>query len=189
MSDIEQQVEEAMIESEELVQYLTFILDGENFATQISLVREVLEYDQITTVPRTPDYMLGVINLRGSVVPVVDMRLQFGLTAIDPTVDTCIIIVEVQIDGEPLVLGALVDMVQEVIDLKAEQIEPAPTLGTRVNTQFIQGMGKVDDHFVIVLDMEQVFSFSQLLDVSQTSNTAPADAGQQDNEKAEQAVA
>ena len=183
------QTDEAMMETEESVQYLTFTLDGENFATQISLVREVLEYDQITSVPRTPDYMLGVINLRGSVVPVVDMRLQFGVAAQEPTVDTCIIIVEVQIDGEPLVLGALVDMVQEVIDLRADQIEPAPTLGTRVNTQFIQGMGKVDEHFVIVLDMEQVFSFNQLLDLTQTSNSALVDDDQQDNQKVEQAVA
>ena len=163
----ETQAEEVAINTEEPVQYLTFTLDGENFATQISRVREVLEYDQIAPVPRTPDYMLGVINLRGSVVPVMDMRLQFGVEATEPTVDTCIIIVEVQIDGEPLVLGALVDTVQEVIDLRAEELEPAPTLGTRVNTQFIQGMGKVDDHFVIVLDMEKVFSTDELEQVQQ----------------------
>jgi len=178
------EAERTSVESEEPVQYLTFTLDGEDFATQISRVREVLEYDQITPVPRTPDYMLGVINLRGSVVPVVDMRLQFGMEAIEPTVDTCIVIVEVQIDDESLVLGALVDTVQEVIDLKSEQMEPAPTLGTRVNTQFIQAMGKLENRFVIVLDLNQVFSASQLMEVSNKSETVSVDdVEDQDNQE------
>jgi len=163
----EAQAEEVTIKNEEPFQYLTFTLDGENFATQISRVREVLEYDKISPLPHTPDYMLGVINLRGSVVPVMDMRLQFGVEAKEPTVDTCIIIVEVLVDGESLVLGALVDTVQEVIDLRAEEIEPAPTLGSRINTQFIHGMAKVDDEFVIVLDMEQVFYTDELEQVQQ----------------------
>jgi purine-binding chemotaxis protein CheW len=143
------------------------MLDGEAFATRIAQVREVLEYSDVTKVPRTPDYMSGVINLRGSVVTVVDMRLQFGMPVAEPTVDTCIVIVEVEIDDESVVLGALVDSVQEVIDLRAEQLEPAPTLGTRVNTEFIQAMGKVDEGFVIVLDMDKVFSLDLLMQVAQ----------------------
>ncbi len=147
---------------EEPVQYLTFTLDGEAFATEIAQVREVLEFSRITKVPRTPDYMRGVINLRGSVVPVVDLRLQFGMQATEPTIDTCIVIVEVRIDDQPTVLGALADSVQEVIELRADQLEPAPRLGARVNTEFIRAMGKQDDRFVIILDMNRVFSEDQL---------------------------
>jgi purine-binding chemotaxis protein CheW len=154
--------------AEEPVQYLTFTLDGEAFATEISRVREVLEYTQVTPVPRTPDYMQGVINLRGSVVPVVDMRLQFAMPAGKKTVDTCIIIIEVSIDGQLLVLGALADSVQEVIDLRAEQLQPAPSLGTRINNEFISAMAKVDEGFVIVLDMDEVFT----IDPDLFSNTS-----------------
>ncbi|MCP4041146.1 MAG: chemotaxis protein CheW, partial [Gammaproteobacteria bacterium] len=117
---------ESTIPLEEPVQYLTFTLDGESFATEIAQVREVLEFCRITKVPRTPDYMRGVINLRGSVVPVVDLRLQFGMQATEPTIDTCIVIVEVRIDGQSTVLGALADSVQEVIEFRRDQLEPAP---------------------------------------------------------------
>jgi purine-binding chemotaxis protein CheW len=148
--------------AEEPAQYLTFRLDGEAFATGITRVREVLEYTHVTRVPRTPDYMLGVINLRGNVVPVVDLRKQFGMATSEATVDTCIIIIEVNVDGDATVLGALADSVQEVIELKAEQLEPAPSLGTRVDNRYIRAMGKLDDRFVIVLDMDRVFSAEQL---------------------------
>lgn len=159
--------EQQAANNEEPVQYLTFTLDGEAFATEISRVREVLEYTQVTPVPRTPAYMQGVINLRGSVVPVVDLRLQFEMSAGEQTVDTCIIIIEVNIDGQSTVLGALADSVQEVIDLKPEQLEPAPSLGTRINNEFISAMGKVDERFVIVLDMNRVFTSDQLDAVQQ----------------------
>lgn len=168
--------------SDEPVQYLTFKLDGEAFATEISRVREVLEYTKVTPVPRTPDYMQGVINLRGSVVPVVDLRLQFGMTAGEQTVDTCIIIIDVSIDGQTLVLGALADSVQEVVDLKPEQLEPAPSLGTRINNEFIQHMGKVGDRFVIVLDMNRVFTSDQLVDVQQSGQQTAND--QEDSQDA-----
>lgn len=150
---------------EDPVQYLTFTLDGEAFATEIAQVREVLEFSRVTKVPRTPDYMRGVINLRGSVVPVVDLRLQFGIEETEPTIDTCIVIVEVLIDDQPTVLGALADSVQEVIEFRQDQLEPAPRLGTRVKTEFIQAMGKHDDRFVIILDMNRVFSEDQLTEL------------------------
>lgn len=156
-------------QGEEAVQYLTFKLDGESFATEINKVREVLEYTQITPVPRSPDFMKGVINLRGSVVPVVDLRLQFGLPAVEPTVDSCIIIIEVNIEGSSTILGALADSVQEVIDLKPEQLEPAPSFGTRIDNDFVQYMGKLDDRFVIVLDMNKVFSMEQINRVEKNS--------------------
>ena len=147
---------------EESAQYLTFKLDGESFATRISKVREVLEFDEVTRVPGMLDYMLGVINLRGSVVPVVDLRLQFSLGVSEPTVDTCIIITEVELEGDITVLGVLADSVQEVIDLSAEQMEPAPTMGSRINTRFIQALGKVEEGFIIILDMDKVFSIDQV---------------------------
>ena len=128
----------------ETSQYLTFELEGEVFALDIAKVREVLDLTLIAKVPQTPEFMLGVINLRGTVVPVVDMRLKFGMTRTETTVNTCIIIVEMEIDGETTMLGALVDSVREVLDLDPDQIEPAPRIGTRLNTKFIKGMGKKD---------------------------------------------
>jgi len=149
-------------QGKQTVQYLTFKLDGESFATEISRVREVLEYTQITPVPRSPEFMQGVINLRGSVVPVVDLRLQFGMPSVEVTVDTCIIIIEVTIEGISTVLGALADSVQEVVELKPEQLEASPSFGTRIDNDFIQHMGKLDDRFVMVLNMNKVFSLEQI---------------------------
>ena len=146
----------------ETSQYLTFKLEEEVFALDISKVREVLDYTTVTKVPQTPDFMLGVINLRGSVVPVVDMRLKFGLSRTEKTVNTCIIIVEVGIDGETTVLGALADSVQEVMDLEPDQIEPPPQIDTRLKTRFIKGMGRRDNHFIIILDIDKVFSADEL---------------------------
>jgi len=146
----------------ETTQYLTFKLAGEVFALDISKVREVMDFTKVTKVPQTPDFMLGVINLRGSVVPVVDMRLKFGMTMTEKSVNTCIIIVEIELDGETTVLGALADSVQEVMDLDPDQIEPAPRIGTRLNTKFIKGMGKRDNQFIIILDIDKVFSSDEL---------------------------
>jgi len=146
----------------ETTQYLTFKLEDEVFALDISKVREVLDFTTVTKVPRTPEFMRGVINLRGNVVPVVDMRLKFGMQKTEKTVNTCIIIAEVSIEGETAVLGALADSVQEVIDLEPDQIEPAPRIGTRVRTDFIKGMGKRDNHFIMILDIDKVFSADEL---------------------------
>ena len=146
----------------ETMQCLTFKLEEEIFALDISTVREVLDFTTITKVPRTPEFMRGVINLRGNVVPVVDMRLKFGMTKTENTVNTCIIIVEIHLDGETTVLGALADAVQEVIELGSGQIEPAPKIGTRLKTDFIQGMGKQGEGFIIILDIDRVFSADEL---------------------------
>ena len=143
-------------------QYLTFQLGEEIFALDVSHVREILEFTTVTKVPRTPDYMRGVINLRGSVVPVLDMRLKFGLTRTEKTVDTCIIVVEVFFEDESAIIGALVDSVQEVLELEPDQIEPAPRIGTQLKTEFIKGMGKRDDRFIILLDIDRVFSSEEL---------------------------
>ncbi len=139
-------------------QYLTFRLEEEVFALDIAKVREVLDFTSVTKVPQTPDYMRGVINLRGNVLPVVDLRLKFGMPMTEKTVNTCVIIAEVALDGETVQLGAMADSVQEVLDLEPEQIEPPPRLGTKLNTEFIRGMGKHNDQFIIILDIDRVFS-------------------------------
>ncbi len=157
-------------------QYLTFILDDEVFAQDITKVREVLDYVNITKVPRTPDFMRGVINLRGSVVPVVDMRLKFGMEPTKQTVNTCIIIMEVVLEGETAVVGALADSVQEVLELDSSQIEPPPRIGTRLNIEFIQGMGKKGDEFIIILDTDRVFSAEELAIASASADLAATDS-------------
>ena len=146
----------------EATQYLTFKLDEETFALDVAKVREILDFTDITKVPRTPDFMRGVINLRGSVVPVVDMRLKFGMSKTEKTVNTCIVVTEVTSEGETTVLGALADSVQEVIDLEPDQIEPAPRIGTKLNTDFIRGMGKHNDGFIMILDIDRVFSAEEI---------------------------
>ncbi len=151
-------------------QYLTFKLDEEVFALGIDKVREVLDYTSVTKVPQTPDFMRGVINLRGSVVPVVDMRLKFGMAKTERTVNTCIIIVEINLDGETTILGALADSVQEVLDLEPHQIEPAPKIGTKLRTEFIRGMGKRDEQFIILLDIDRVFSGEELAAVQKAAS-------------------
>ena len=146
----------------ETVQYLTFKLADEVFSLDVAKVREILEFTAITKVPQTPDFMRGVINLRGSVVPVIDLRLNFGLTCTEQTVNTCIIVVEVNLDGEVIVLGALADSVQEVVEMEPGLIEPPPNIGTKLNTAFIKGMGKIDNAFVMILDIDKVFSCNDL---------------------------
>jgi len=152
-------------------QYLTFTLVEEHCALDVANVREILEFTSVTKVPQTPEFMRGVINLRGSVVPVMDMRLKFGMSITEKSVDTCVIVVEVSLEGETTVLGALVDSVQEVFELEPEQIEPAPRIGTKLRTEFIRGMGKRDDQFIIILDIDKVFSSDELAILNQADNT------------------
>jgi len=155
-------------------QYLTFKLDQELFAVDIGKVREVLEFTTMTKVPRMPDFMRGVINLRGNVVPVVDMRLKLGLSKTEKTVDTCVVISEVAVDGERTVLGALVDSVQEVIDLDASSVAPPPHMGSRVDSAVIRGMGKREDQFIMILDLDKVFTASELRTSSPIEPVTPA---------------
>jgi len=159
----------------ETTQYLTFKLADEIFALDITKVREVLDFTAITKVPRTPEFMRGVINLRGSVVPVVDLRLKLGMTETRRTVNTCIIITEVSVDGDSVVLGTLADSVQEVMDLEPGHIEPAPTIGTKLKTEFIRGMGKQNERFIIILDIDKVFSTEELALVRAGQENAPAE--------------
>ncbi len=158
----------AVATTAETTQFLTFKLDEEVFALDITKVREVLDFTTVTKVPRTPEFMRGVINLRGSVVPVVDLRLKFGMSRTENTVNTCVIITEVAVDGEKVILGCLADSVQEVLDLEAGSIAPAPRIGTKLRTEFISGMGRRGDRFVILLDIDKVFSAEEILLVQES---------------------
>ncbi len=142
--------------------YLTFTLEHDLFAVDVAKVREVLDYTSITKIPRTPEYMRGVINLRGSVVPVIDLRLKFGMSKTENKVNTCIIVLEIDMEGELIILGALADAVQEVFELEPDQIEPAPRFGTRFKAEFLKGMGKRDERFIMILDIDKVFSSDEL---------------------------
>jgi purine-binding chemotaxis protein CheW len=163
----------SVTEITETRQYLTFKLGNEVFATDVAKVREVLDLTTITEIPRTPDFMAGVINLRGSVVPVVDLRLRFGMPKTESTRNTCIVVVEVLLDGESIVIGALADSVEEVIDLEPEQIQPAPRIGTQIRTDFIKGMGKRDTGFIMILDIDRVFSVEDLAGVRTQETNKP----------------
>jgi len=143
-------------------QYLTFKLGEETFALDVAEVREILDFTSVTKVPRTPAFMRGVINLRGSVVPVMDLRLKFGMSATLQTVNSCIIVVEMTMEGDSIVIGVLADAVQEVIDLEPEQIEPPPRIGTKLNTEFILGMGKHNGAFMMILDIDRIFESADL---------------------------
>jgi purine-binding chemotaxis protein CheW len=158
-------------------QYLAFNLGDESFALDVANLREILEFTSVTKVPQTPEFMRGVINLRGSVVPVIDMRLKFNLSQVEKTVDTCIIVVEVSFDDEHTIIGALVDSVQEVFELEPEEIEPAPKIGTQLKTEFLKGIGKRENQFIMILDVEKVFSSDELEAVERAS-------GEGDNEPA-----
>lgn len=150
-------------------QYLTFTLDNEQYAVEVNKVKEVLEYTEVTKVPRTQQFMRGVINLRGSVVPVVDLRLKFDMGETEQTIDTSIVVMEVQIEEETVTLGALTDSVQEVIGLDDSQIEPAPSIGTKIDNRFIRGIGKLEEHFVIILDIDRIFRDDEIAAVAEHS--------------------
>ncbi len=145
--------------------YLTFKLEDEVFALDVSQVREVLDLTNITKVPRAPESMRGVINVRGSVVPVVDMRIKFGMSATETTVDTRTIVMELWLDGETAILGTLADSVHEVIELEPGQIEPPPRIGMRWRADFIKGVGKRNDEFIVILDIDRIFSADELAKV------------------------
>ena len=143
-------------------QYLTFALGGEMFAVGILNVKEIIEYGNLTEIPMMPTFIRGVINLRGSVVPVIDLAARFGNTPTIPSRRTCIIILEIRHEDSCQTLGVLVDSVSAVLDIPTSEIEPPPAFGARIRADFIVGMGKVDGHFVILLDIERVLSVDEI---------------------------
>ena len=144
------------------LQYLTFGLGEEVFALETGSVREVIELVPVTRIPKTPTFMRGVINLRGHAVPVMDLRLKFGMPKAEATVDTCIIIVEVDFEGDRIIMGGMVDSVREVFEMTSDQINPPPRMGTSIRADFIRGMGKQNEEFIMILDIGKVFSQEEL---------------------------
>jgi purine-binding chemotaxis protein CheW len=144
-------------------QYLTFTLGTETFAFDVASVREVLEAGEITHIPQMPHYVSGIINVRGSVVPVVDLRLKLGLQAQEKTITTAVIVTEISADGRSSIIGALVDSVQEVVEYDSSQLEPPPSVGTNLSSEVIRGIGKKGDTFVMVLDAVRILGGAELI--------------------------
>jgi purine-binding chemotaxis protein CheW len=148
--------------AEETHQYLTFVLAGEVFAMGILAIKEIIEYANLTAVPMMPEYVRGVINLRGAVVPVIDLSVRFSKPPSPVTKRTCIVIIEIVASGERHVFGVVVDAVNAVLDIPATEVEPPPAFGTSVRTDFIHGMGKVNGKFVILLDVDHVLATEEM---------------------------
>jgi len=143
-------------------QYLTFILSAEEFGIPVMSIKEITEYGHLTKVPMVPDFIQGVVNLRGNVVPVISLASKFGLEIKPIDKRTCIIIMDVQMGDKKMVMGVVVDKVLQVIEIPDTNIEPAPSLGATIQTNFIKGMGKIDDNFLIILDVVQVLSGDEI---------------------------
>ncbi len=147
--------------------YLSFKLSEEVFAINVSKVINILELSKITRIPKSPEYMKGVINLRGTVLPVVDMRIKFNLPEKENTVDTSIIVLSIDLNGEAVLIGILVDAVREVLELRNQDIFPSPTIGTKYNTSFIEGMWRIDDKFIMILDIDKIFNTEEVIDIKE----------------------
>lgn len=149
------------------LQVLSFVLGGDHFAIDIDGIQEVIEYKNVTRVPRSPEFMQGVINLRGRVIPVVDLRVLFAMTVTDISLDTCIIIIDVEVEGEPNAIGIVADSVKEVVEFDRSSIQSAPKIGLSVDNRFIYGMVEQSSNLLILLSIQQVFNaedIQQLLD-------------------------
>lgn len=158
---------------EEPQQYLTFMLTGESYAINIRCIKEIIQYGELTEVPRMPDFIRGVINLRGAVVPVIDLSARFGKAPTAIGRSNCIIIIEIEVSGETQNIGVMVDAVNAVLEIPATEIEPAPKFGSNIHTDFIAGMGKIEGKFVIILNVQYVLSMDDMAAlVAARSNSA-----------------
>ncbi len=160
------------LEATERTQFLTFLLGEELYAISVLRVREIIEYDTVTRVPNMPPSIRGVINLRGAVVPVVDLAVRFGLGSGQVTKRTCVIIAEVEAGGDRLVMGLMADAVSQVIDLPPADIEPPPAFGTRVRVDFLKGLGKIGKRFVLILDLDRALSSTELASAVEASSAS-----------------
>lgn len=154
-----------MENSNQISTYLSFKLGEELFATNVEKVLNILEYKKITKIPDAPAYMKGVINLRGKVLPVVDMRVKFGLPETENTVETSIIVLDIEMEGDRVDLGILVDSVCEVLEIDRALIEPSPSIGTRYKAQFIEGLWRKEDKFIMLLHIDSIFSADEIISV------------------------
>ena len=159
-------------------QYLSFTLKDELYAVNIATVREVLEYTKITKLPKTADFMKGIINLRGQGVPVIDLAIKFGMDETPIDKETAIIVMDVDTEDGEVIVGALADTVHEVIDLPSNKVEQAPRFGTSLATEFIQGIGTLDDGFVIILDIGRIFNGDEVA-MLKTGSKAALGTGKQ----------
>lgn len=149
--------------------YLSFRLDKEQFSLEVKHVINILEMVKITKVPKAPDFMVGVINLRGSVLPVIDLRLKFNLPKIQITKNTCILVLDVKINGKVLQIGSLVDSVEEVFEYNDDKILPPPALGEQYRSEFISGLIEKDELFIMIIDINKVFSINDINVLKQDS--------------------
>lgn len=157
-------------------QYLTFLVAGEEYAVNILKVKEIIEYDTVTKVPNTAPWIRGVTNLRGNVVPVIDLSVKFGLPPSTVSKFSCIVITEVSYDGEKLTMGVMADSVNQVLDFSEDEIEAPPPFGTRLRIEFLLGMGKVGKKFCLILDIDKVLSADEILAVADSTQAAQASA-------------
>jgi purine-binding chemotaxis protein CheW len=148
--------------------YLTFKIGDEEFGAHVSKVLNILELQRITKVPKTPEYMKGVINLRGMVLPIIDTRIKFDMTPTEFTDNTCIVVMDLKVDDEILHLGALVDSVSAVHEINEQDIEPTPSIGKAYKSEFITGVVKVNDSFIMLLDLVKLFTSDELIDLKET---------------------
>jgi len=173
MGDIVKRQPSENIADDEQLQYLTFLLGGETFAIGILNVKEIIEYGNVTTVPMMPDFVRGVINLRGAVVPVIDLAMRFSRPASPITRRSCIVLIEVEAEGEQYYIGITVDAVNEVLEIPGSEIEP-PTFGAKIRSDFIGGMGKIEGKFVIILDADKVLSVDEMASLTNVDNLVSA---------------
>lgn len=161
-------------------QYLTFLVGKELFAMGIADIKEIIEYKEPTSVPMMPSYLRGIINLRGRVVPVIDLMVRFGRESGEISRRTCIVILEIFHNDEQQYLGVIVDTVKAVLDIADADIEPPPSFGSRLRNDFVSGMGKVNDEFVIILDIDHVLSIDELSELTGMGDSTPVDIPQID---------
>jgi len=154
-------------------QYLTFFVSSEEYAVHILKVKEIIEYDTVTMVPKTAPWIRGVTNLRGNVVPVIDLAVKFGLPASKVSKFSCIVITEVAYDGDRLTMGVMADSVSQVVDFAADEVEAPPPFGTRIKIEYLLGMGRMGKKFCLILDIDKVLSTDELLAVTDSTAALP----------------
>ncbi len=162
--------------------YLTFMLADETFASHVNFVLKILEMQKITEVPKAPEFMKGVINLRGNVLPIIDARLKFGMKQTAYTEKTCILVLSIEIDKDKVEVGAIVDAVLDVIEYQKENIKPAPSLGSKYKTDFIEGVMKLDNNFVMVLNMDAAFSTEDIIHLPNKTENPETENKEQDSD-------
>ncbi len=167
MNSLEEEVEVGVLDS-----FLTFRMDDELFGVDVKKVIEILEVPAITKIPLAPNYMAGIINLRGKVLPLIDTKVKFGLEPIEFTVDTCIVVIEIEVEGETLQIGTLVDAVLEVLEISQDEVQPSPSIEAKYKLEFIRGMIRKDEDFIMLLNLDQVFSIQDVMYMQEANEAA-----------------